>query len=145
MQPAANALNYSIKNIWNDIRQIIYIYEKSQFNSLVWGSLMLAPGCQKGKTPFTHNRGKSILSTTVLLVIRARFESSWRLFKVGVQVGQVENAETETEVRKRKYGSGKNSRLSVVGLTNVACRQRLTVSKRCESQVWTPASTNTVV
>ena len=27
--------------------------------------------------------------------------------------GQVENAETETEVRKRKYGSEKKSRLSV--------------------------------
>ena len=47
IQPVAIALNYSVKNIWNDIRQIIiiyiYIYEKSQFNSLVWGSLTLAP------------------------------------------------------------------------------------------------------
>ena len=47
----AAALNYSGKNIQNDVRQIIIIiiiiiiivlYEKSQFNSLVWGSLTLA-------------------------------------------------------------------------------------------------------
>ena len=38
----AIALNYSIKNIWNDVRQII-LYEKSQLNSLVWGSLTFAP------------------------------------------------------------------------------------------------------
>ena len=37
----AIALNYSIKNIRNDVRQIFD--EKSQFNSLVWGSLTLAP------------------------------------------------------------------------------------------------------
>ena len=44
------ALNYSIENIRNDIRQkimiiiIIIIYEKSQFDSLlVWGSLTLTP------------------------------------------------------------------------------------------------------
>ena len=52
MQPAAIALNYSVNNKRNDIGQkitIIYIYiyiymyiYKSQFNSLVWGSLMLA-------------------------------------------------------------------------------------------------------
>ena len=63
-------------------------------------------------------------------------------------VGQVENAETETELRKRKYGSEKKSRLLVAWLTNVPCRQRVTVSKRCKSQVLihrTPASTNTVV
>ena len=67
--------------------------------------------------------------------------------------GQVENAETETEVRKRKYRNGntevrKKKRLSVAWLTNVTCRQRVTVSKRCESQVLihrTSASTNTVV
>jgi len=62
--------------------------------------------------------------------------------------GQVENVETETEVRKRKYGSEKKSRLSVAWLTNVPCRQRVTVTKRCENQVLihrTPASTNTVV
>ena len=41
------ALNYSVKNIRNDIRQIIIIimiiilYEKSRFNPLVWGSLTL--------------------------------------------------------------------------------------------------------
>ena len=45
MQPAVIALNYSIKNIRNDVCQIIYIYiyEKSQFNSLVSGSLTLTP------------------------------------------------------------------------------------------------------
>ena len=42
-QPAAITLHYSIKNIRNDVPQITYIYEKSQFNSLVWGSLTLAP------------------------------------------------------------------------------------------------------
>jgi len=26
MQPAAIALNYSVKDIWNNVRQIIYIY-----------------------------------------------------------------------------------------------------------------------
>ena len=43
MRPAAIALNYSVKNIWNDIRQkIIIIFDgKSQFNSLVWGLLTL--------------------------------------------------------------------------------------------------------
>ena len=62
--------------------------------------------------------------------------------------GQVENAETEMEVGKRKYRSEKKSRLSVAWLMNVPCRQRVTVSKRCESQVlihWTPVSTNSVV
>ena len=49
--------------------------------------------------------------------------------------GQVENAETETEVQKRKYGSEKKSRVLVAWLTNVPCRQRVTISKRCESQV----------
>ena len=50
MQPAVIALNYSIKNIRNDVCQIIYIYiyEKSQFNSLVWGSLTLAPTTTHG-------------------------------------------------------------------------------------------------
>ena len=40
-RPADIALNYSVKNIRNDVRQII-LYEKSRFNSLVWGSLTLA-------------------------------------------------------------------------------------------------------
>ena len=43
MRPAANALNYSVKDIRKDVCQIIYIYEKSQLNRLVWGSLTLAP------------------------------------------------------------------------------------------------------
>ena len=46
-------LNYSVKNTWNDVRQIIYIYiyiyEKSQFNSLVWGSLTLAQIIQENR------------------------------------------------------------------------------------------------
>ena len=41
MRPAATALNYSVKDIRNDVRQ--KIYEKSQQNRLVWGSLTLAP------------------------------------------------------------------------------------------------------
>ena len=37
-------VNYSVENIWNNVRQIIIIiYEKFQFDSLVWGSLTLAP------------------------------------------------------------------------------------------------------
>ena len=43
---AANGyhINYSVENIWNNVRQIvIIIYEKFQFDSLVWGSLTLAP------------------------------------------------------------------------------------------------------
>ena len=40
MWPAAIALNYSVENIRNDIRQKII---KFQFDSLVWGSLTLAP------------------------------------------------------------------------------------------------------
>jgi len=46
-------LHYSVKDIRNDVRQIIYIiytcifyiyiYEESQLNRLVWGSLTLAP------------------------------------------------------------------------------------------------------
>ena len=36
-------LDYSDKNIRNDVRQIIILYEKSQFNSPVWGSFTLAP------------------------------------------------------------------------------------------------------
>ena len=45
MRPTAIALNYSIKDIRNDICQIIiiYIHEKSQLNRLVWDSLTLAP------------------------------------------------------------------------------------------------------
>ena len=43
MRPAPIALNYSVENIRNDVRQIIIImYEKPQFDSLVWGSLTLA-------------------------------------------------------------------------------------------------------
>ena len=48
-RPAAIALNYSVKNIRNDVQQIIIIIifdEKSRFNSLVWGSLTLAQLCQ---------------------------------------------------------------------------------------------------
>ena len=44
MRPAPIALNYSVENIRNDVRQdIIIIYEKLQFDSLVLGSLTLAP------------------------------------------------------------------------------------------------------
>ena len=44
MRPAAIALNYSVKDIRNDVRRIIIIYhEKSQLNRLVWGLLTLAP------------------------------------------------------------------------------------------------------
>ena len=45
MRPAAISLNYSVEDIRNNIRQImiIIIYEKSQFDLLVWGELMLAP------------------------------------------------------------------------------------------------------
>ena len=43
--PAAITLNYSIKDIRNDVQQIIIVisYEKLQLNSLVWGSLTPAP------------------------------------------------------------------------------------------------------
>ena len=37
MRPMAITLNYSVKNIQNNV--CIIIYEKSQFNSIVWGSL----------------------------------------------------------------------------------------------------------
>ena len=63
-------------------------------------------------------------------------------------LGTSGNTETETEVRKRKYGSEKKSRLLVPGSRMCLVRQRVTVSKQCESQVlihWTPVSTNTVV
>ena len=47
MQPAAIALNYSVKYIRNSVRCTIhihvYIRKNPLFNSLVWGSLMLAP------------------------------------------------------------------------------------------------------
>ena len=47
MRPAAIGLNYSVKDIRHDVRQIIYIYiiyhEKSQLNRPVWGSLTPAP------------------------------------------------------------------------------------------------------
>ena len=37
-------VNYSVENIRNDVHQIIIIiYEKFQFDSLVWGSLTLVP------------------------------------------------------------------------------------------------------
>jgi len=44
MRPAAIRLDYSVENIRNDVHQKI-IYEKSQFDSLVWGllTLTLAP------------------------------------------------------------------------------------------------------
>ena len=48
MRPAAIALNYNVENIRNDVRQKIIIYEKSQFDSLVWGSLTLAPNTSPG-------------------------------------------------------------------------------------------------
>ena len=41
MWPAAIVLNYSFKDIQNNVWQIL-IYEKSQLNTLVWGSLTLA-------------------------------------------------------------------------------------------------------
>ena len=45
MRPVAIALNCNVKNIQNDVRQkiIMIIYEKSQLNRPVWGSLTLAP------------------------------------------------------------------------------------------------------
>ena len=44
MGAAAIALNYSVKNIRNDVRCMIYIErENPLFDSLVWGSLTLAP------------------------------------------------------------------------------------------------------
>ena len=45
MRPVAITLNYSIENIRNDVcqKKIIIIYDKFQFDSLVWGSLTLAP------------------------------------------------------------------------------------------------------
>ena len=45
MRPAAIALNYSVENIQNDVRQkiMIIIMKNSKFDSLVWGSLTLAP------------------------------------------------------------------------------------------------------
>ena len=43
-RPAAIALNYSVKNIQNNIWQkIIIFYEKSRFNSIVWGEHEQAP------------------------------------------------------------------------------------------------------
>ena len=57
MWPAAIALNYSVNNIWNNVGQIIYIYIyiKSQINSLVWGSLMLALEITKDQFKFYNN------------------------------------------------------------------------------------------
>ena len=42
MRPTAIVLNYSIENMQNDVRHKLIIYEKFQFDSLVWGSLTLA-------------------------------------------------------------------------------------------------------
>ena len=43
MRPASIALNYNVENIRNNVRQIIIIiHGKSQFDSIVWGSLTLA-------------------------------------------------------------------------------------------------------
>ena len=58
-RPAAIALNYSVKDIRNDVRQIIIIIfdEKSRFNSLVWGSLTLA----QLSLPSYFPKGPSIL------------------------------------------------------------------------------------
>jgi len=63
MRPAAIALNYSVENIQNDVRQKINnnIYEKSQFDSLVWGSLMLAP--------IMHERVSALLNGRVFTCI----------------------------------------------------------------------------
>ena len=60
-----------------------------------------------------------------------------------------ENRSTETEVRKRKYGNGNTEvrRKAACRWPNVPCRQRVTVSKRCESQVLihrTPAGTQSL-
>ena len=38
MRPAAIALNYSVKDIRNDVHTPDNIYEKLQFNRLAWGS-----------------------------------------------------------------------------------------------------------
>ena len=48
-----------------------------------------------------------------------------------MELGQVENAETETEVRKWKYRNGNTEvrRKAAYRFTNVPCRQRVTVSK----------------
>ena len=46
MRPTAIMLNYSVENIQNNVCQkiiIIIIYEKFQFDSLVWSSLTLTP------------------------------------------------------------------------------------------------------
>jgi len=70
MWPAAIVLKYSIENIWNDVHQKIIIYEKSQFDSLVWGSLTLTPitaykpdGTRKAPQ---HNSRQLILKATRL-------------------------------------------------------------------------------
>ena len=44
MQPVAIALNYNVENIMErHMTDNNVIYEKSRFNSLAWGSLMLPP------------------------------------------------------------------------------------------------------
>ena len=43
MWPMALALNYSVENIWNDIRQIMIMIIKSPFKTLMWGSHTLTP------------------------------------------------------------------------------------------------------
>ena len=52
MRPAAIALNYSIENIQNDVCQ--KVCEKSQFDSLVWGLLTLAPIVQYKRSVLSH-------------------------------------------------------------------------------------------
>ena len=67
-RPAAIALNYSVKNIRNDVRQIIIIIiiiiiifdEKSRFNSLVWGSLTLAQLFNSLLTTYTQSHSKVV-------------------------------------------------------------------------------------
>ena len=67
--------------------------------------------------------------------------SKWKTLKRKPKYG---NRSMKTEIQKWE----EKTRLSVAWLMNVPCRQTVTVSKRCESQVLihrTPASTNTVV
>ena len=75
-RPAAIALYYSVKNIRNDVRQIIIIIiiifdEKSQFNSLVWGSLTLAQLPQQRRVSF-HTKYQVTRRSKALVLIKAR-------------------------------------------------------------------------
>ena len=60
-RPAAIALNYSVENIRNDVRQkkkknMYIIYEKSQFGSLVWGSFTYGtPFVTKFEVAYGHH------------------------------------------------------------------------------------------